>query len=453
MEVKSKDHYWIKSGIINVLQNFSGVFFGFAGFYILVRVLSKQDFGVWTLFMSATTILEAIRSGLIQNALVKYLSSADKSEHPVIISASTVISFLVTITSIVAIVGFAPYLSSVWESPQLINLLYIYILVFAFSGILTQFNAVEQANLKYNGIFINNLIRQSSFFGFVLICYLTDFQVKLVYLVWVQLCSVILSTIVAYGFVRENLKFSYSLDKPWLNKLFGYGKYSFGTSVSSLLSGTVDQMMLGALLSPAASGAFNIAVRITNLIDIPGNAIAVVVFPQSSRRMEEEGKSAIKYLYEKSVGTTLALVLPGVLFLYFFSDFVIHFIAGEKYVDSIPLLHVTLLYCLLIPYGRQFGTILDSIGKTRVTFLVVVGTTIINLGLNYLLIVKYGVMGAAYATLISNVVGFIVAQVILKKEVDVSLWNTIIYLFRFYPEFFGKYIVPFWQKFRSRSDH
>ena len=169
--------------------------------------------------------------------------------------------------------------------------------------------------------------------------------------------------------------------------------------------------------------------------------------------MEEEGKSAIKYLYEKSVGTTLALVLPGVLFLYFFSDFVIHFIAGEKYVDSIPLLHVTLLYCLLIPYGRQFGTILDSIGKTRVTFLVVVGTTIINLGLNYLLIVKYGVMGAAYATLISNVVGFIVAQVILKKEVDVSLWNTIIYLFRFYPEFFGKYIVPFWQKFRSRSDH
>jgi len=212
-------------------------------------------------------------------------------------------------------------------------------------------------------------------------------------------------------------------------------------------------MMLGALLSPAASGAFNIAVRITNLIDIPGNAIAVVVFPQSSRRMEEEGKSAIKYLYEKSVGTTLALVLPGVLFLYLFSDFVIHFIAGEKYVDSIPLLRVTLLYCLLIPYGRQFGTILDSIGKTKITFLVVVGTTVLNLSLNYVLISRLGVMGAAYATLISNIAGFCVAQVILKKEVDVNLRNTIVYMLKFYPEFFEKYIRHAWNKKAEQIGH
>jgi lipopolysaccharide exporter len=453
MSNKSKDNYWIKSGIINILQNFSGVFFGFAGFYILVRVLSKQDFGVWTLFMSATTILEAIRSGLIQSALVKYLSAAEKSEHSVIISASTAISALITLVCVGLIVGFAPYLSAIWESPQLIGLMYLYVLVFACSGILTQFNAVEQANLKFQGIFINNLIRQSSFFGFVLICYLIDYQVKLVYLVWVQLIGVALSTVVAYGYVKHNFKLTLSVNRAWLSKLFGYGKYSFGTSVSSLLSGTVDQMMLGALLSPAASGAFNIAVRITNLIDIPGNAISVVVFPQSSRRMEEEGKSAVKYLYEKSVGTTLALVLPGVVFLYLFSDYVIHFIAGEKYTDSIPLLHVTLLYCLLIPYGRQFGTILDSIGKTRVTFLVVVGTTVVNLGLNYLLIVEYGVMGAAYATLVSNVLGFVVAQMILKKEVNVSLWNTILYMFRFYPEFFEKYMLPVWNSKIKRGGH
>ncbi|MBE9463126.1 flippase [Dyadobacter subterraneus] len=453
MEDKSKGHYWVKSGILNVLQNFSGVFFGFAGFYILVRVLNKQDFGVWTLFMSVTTILEAIRSGLIQNALIKYLSSSDKKEHPEIIAASTFISGLVSAASILLLVIFAPYLSRIWSSPQLIGLLYSYVIVFIFSGILTQFNAVEQANLKFNGIFLNNLVRQSTFFGFVLICYLTNFKIELVYLVWVQALSLILSLIVAYRYVRHNFTFSLSMGRPWLDRLFGYGKYAFGTSVSSLLSGTVDQMMLGALLSPAASGAFNIAVRITNLIDIPGNAIAVVVFPQSSKRMEEEGTGAIKYLYEKSVGTTLALVLPGVLFLYFFSDFVIHFIAGEKYTDSIPLLHVTLLYCLLIPYGRQFGTILDSIGKTKITFLVVVGTTIVNLGLNYIFIKKIGVMGAAYATLVSNIIGFIVAQVILKKEIGVSLWNTLVHLVKFYPEFFEKYIKPALNRRSGQIDH
>jgi lipopolysaccharide exporter len=448
MENTPKGHYWIKSGILNVLQNFSGVFFGFAGFYILVRVLNKQDFGIWTLFMSVTTILEAIRSGLIQNALIKYLSSSQKAEHPDIIAASTFISGMVTAVSILLVVLFAPYLSRLWSSPQLVYLLYSYVVVFILSGILTQFNAVEQANLKFSGIFVNNLVRQSTFFGFVLISYLVNFKIELVYLVWVQAFSLVLSVAVAYSYIRHNFSFSLSMGKPWLGRLFGYGKYAFGTSVSSLLSGTVDQMMLGALLSPAASGAFNIAVRITNLIDIPGNAIAVVVFPQSSKRT-----GAIKYLYEKSVGTTLALVLPGVLFLYFFSDYVIHFIAGEKYVDSIPLLQVTLLYCLLIPYGRQFGTILDSIGKTKITFLVVVGTTIVNLGLNFIFIKRMGVMGAAYATLVSNIVGFIVAQIILKKEIGVSLWNTLIYLVRFYPEFFEKYIKPVVTRVFGRIDH
>jgi lipopolysaccharide exporter len=446
MSGNTKGHYWIKAGLINLLQNFSGVFFGFAGFYFLVRVLSKEDFGVWTLFMSVTTILEAVRSGLIQNALVKYLSSSEKSEHGEIVSSSFLISVVVTLLSILLIIGLAPYFSRIWNSPQLINLLYTYLAVFILSGVLTQFNAIEQAHLQFNGIFITNFIRQSFFFSFILFSYLVNFELQLLHLVWVQILSVAISVAVAFRFVRHNFKFSFSIHREWISQLFGYGKYAFGTSVSSLLSGTVDQMMLGGLLSPAASGAFNIAVRITNLIDIPGNAIAVVVFPQSSKRMAEEGKGAIKYLYEKSVGTTLALVLPGVIFLYLFSDFVIHFIAGEKYTDSIPLLHVTLVYCLLIPYGRQFGTILDSIGKTKITFLVVVGTTILNLTLNYFFIIEYGVMGAAYATLVSNVAGFAVAQVILKKEVDVSLWNTMIYLFRFYPEFFNNYILPFWKR-------
>jgi len=130
------------------------------------------------------------------------------------------------------------------------------------------------------------------------------------------------------------------------------------------------------------------------------------------------------------------------VFLYFFADWVIWAVAGQKYADSIPLLKITLLYCLLIPFGRQFGTILDSVGKTRITFLVVLFTTVVNLGLNFVLIRQTGVMGAAYATLCSNIVGFAVAQYILKKEIGVELQNTLIYMYRFYPEFYYEHVLP-----------
>lgn len=440
--MEGKKDYWLKSGFINILQNFSGVFFGFAGFYLLVRLLTKHDFGVWTLFISTTTILEAIRSGLLQNALIKYISSFDSKEHPDIITASFAINGIVQVVCIAAILMFSPWLSRLWDAPQLVEMMYWYIAIYLLSGLQAQFNGIEQANLRFNGIFVTTIIRQGVFFTFVLVCYVFSFSVELVFLVWVQIVSALAGMLIAYAHVRRDLALSVKISRAWIGKLFGYGKYAFGTLISSLLSGTIDQMMLGAMLSPAASGAFNIAVRITNLIDIPGNAVATIVFPQSAKRMESEGKGAIKYLYEKSVGTTLALVVPVVIFLYLFSGIVITLIAGEKYADSIPLLQITLIYCLLIPFGRQFGTILDSIGKTRVTFFVVIGTATMNLGLNYFFIRQWGVVGAAYATLCSNIVGFAVAQVILKREIGVNVLNTFVYMYKFYPEFLDRYLRP-----------
>ncbi|GHB61433.1 flippase [Persicitalea jodogahamensis] len=448
-----KDNYWLISGTLSILQNFSGVLFGFASFFILVRSVSKSDFGSWVLFMSTIMIMESIRTGLIQTALIRYLAANEPDKHPPIITASAILSGIVTVLCVVLNVLFSGYLAALWDSPQLVDLFLVYNIGFILSGFLNLFNYIEQAYLSFKGIFLTNLVRQALFFLFVAVAFFVDYPIQLIELVWVQVFSLLAAAILAYFFVKDKLRFSLADSRAWTSKLFGYGKYAFGTLISSMLSGTLDQMMLGAMLSPASSGAYNIAVRIANLTDIPTNAMAVVVFPQSAKRMAEEGKSAIKYLYERSVGITLAILLPMILFLYFFADWTINMIAGERFDDSIPLLKITLLYSLLVPFGRQFGNILDSIGKTKITFLVVLLNTVINLGLNFLLIKKIGIMGAAYATLTSNFIGFIIAQIILKKEASVNVLNTFIYMFRFYPEFFTQYVRPImlktWAKFHS----
>ena len=445
-ETEQKGNYWLVSGTLSILQNFSGVFFGFASFFVLVRSVSKADFGAWVLFMSTIMIMESIRTGLIQMALIRYLAANEPDKHPSIITASAILSGIVTIFCVVLNLLFSGYLAALWDSPQLTDLFLVYNIGFVLSGILNLFNYIEQAYLSFKGIFLTNLVRQAVFFLFVAGAFFFDYPVQLIELVWVQVVSLVAATLLAYFFVNDKLRFSLADCWAWTSKLFGYGKYAFGTLISSMLSGTLDQMMLGAMLSPAASGAYNIAVRVANLTDIPTNAMAVIVFPQSAKRMAEEGKSAIKYLYERSVGITLALLLPAILFLYVFADWTISLIAGERFDDSIPLLKITLLYSVLVPFGRQFGNILDSIGKTKTTFLVVLLNTVINLGLNYLLIKKIGIMGAAYATMISSFIGFIIAQIILKKEASVNVLNTFVYMFRFYPEFFTQYVRPFVQK-------
>lgn len=440
MKSKTNDRYWIKSGFINLLQSMLAILLSFGSFYLLVRYLDKDTYGAWTLFLGTTTLLEFVRNGLVQSALIKYLSSAPKDQKSPIISASFTIGTALTLLCIVINIAFAHILCNIWHSPQLLPLFYAYNIVFIFSGVLAQFACIEQAHFSYRGVFVSNLIRQGLFFVFILSCYLLKLQVSLMSFLYVQLAAVIVAMGTQYLFVRRYLIFTYTYSKDWILKLFHFGKFSFGTMLGSMIFNSIDQWMLGAFLSPAAAGAYNIAIRITNLVEVPTGAVATIVFPQSARRMETEGRDAIKYLYEKSVGTIMAILIPGLLFLYFFSDFVVDIIAGKKYAEAVPILQVTILYCLLIPYGRQFGTILDSIGKPRTTFSVVIISAGLNVVLNYFFIHRYGVIGAAYGTLLSNIIGFIIGQFILRRELKVNLQNTVSYALQFYPEFITRYM-------------
>ena len=442
MKIFNKDLYWIRAGFFSLLQNLSGVFFSIGSFYILLRILGPNEYGVWVLFMVTTTIIETIRGGLLQNALIRFLAAEEKSEHHKITAASFTISGILSLICILLILGFGGILSLLWKTPELVKIFNVYCITFIISGILTQFNCILQANLQFRSIFLSSFIMQLAFFSYVAVCYTFNFSISLINLVYVQIGTNLIAALIAFILVRPYLSISFKIYSDWIKKLFNYGKYAFGTSVSAILSVTVDQMMLGAILSPVQAGAFNVAVRITKLLDIPTNAVAVIVFPQSAKRMATEGKEGIKYLYEKSVGTLIALLIPGVIFLYLFSDFVVTLIAGTNYKDTVPLLHITLLYCLFTPYGRQFGNILDSIGKTRLTFFVVLLVTSINIGLNYIFISRFGVLGAANATLAAHIIGFFIGQSILKKELNVSIKNTIIYAWQFYPEFFRKYLKP-----------
>jgi O-antigen/teichoic acid export membrane protein len=115
-------------------------------------------------------------------------------------------------------------------------------------------------------------------------------------------------------------------------------------------------------------------------------------------------------------------------------------------MDAIPLIRITILTCLFNPFARLFGTILDSIGKTRYNFLVIVFFLSFEIILNYFMIRRQGLMGAIYATLIADIVFFIVMQVILRRELRVNIFHTFIYAFRFYPEFWNMYVRPVFRK-------
>jgi O-antigen/teichoic acid export membrane protein len=135
-------------------------------------------------------------------------------------------------------------------------------------------------------------------------------------------------------------------------------------------------------------------------------------------------------------------LLPGMALLFAFPALAVRFIAGSQYADSIPILRVSIFFCLFIPFARQFGTILDSIGRPKINFYIVLLSAGVNVGLNIVFIRQYGIIGAAYGTLCASMFAFILCQAVLRKQLGVNVLNTFRYALAFYPELFRTYVRP-----------
>ncbi len=143
-------------------------------------------------------------------------------------------------------------------------------------------------------------------------------ELTLVHLIYAQFFATALAAVVEYFFVRKYWQVNWKINIARVKELFNYGKYVFSTSISVMILSSINQWFLGTMINPAAAGVFNVATRISNLTEIPVNALCTMVFPQSVRRFTAEGDAAGKYLYERSVGIMLAILLPALIFLCLF---------------------------------------------------------------------------------------------------------------------------------------
>ncbi len=433
-----KDSYWLKSGFYTLSEKTASMLFGFGGAVLLYRAIPDQGaFGIWVLFLSIVSVVEVGRIGLLQNALVKFLSVEHGDEAGRITTASFVLNGLLTLLIVLLSLGLAPLAATVFEAPELARLFKIYCLTTVALIPFYQCNYIQQANLDFKGIFWSNVVKGGVLFGFILYLFIEKKEVKLVDLAFMQVLAALASSIVSWVFAKKYAQFSRNIDWIWVKKLFAYGKFVFGTNISTQLYKTVDKLLLGMLPGggTAAVAIYDAAIRITNLTDVPTASMATMLFPQSSRRMQD-GNGAVKLLYEKAVGAILAFMVPCVILVLLLADWLIFLTAGKAYADAANVLRVTIFFGLFLPYAVQFGTVLDSIGRPQVNFVYTLFSLLLTALFNWLLIPKMGVMGAAVGTLAAYAVTFVFMQMYLHKILKINPLNP----FRYMVEFYGRII-------------
>lgn len=416
--------YWFSAGLLSFGERFAQLLFGFGSLWMLLRMWSVRDFGYWVLFLSISTLVEIARVGLLQNAMVKFLSTAgQEADYRRINTAAFVLNFFLGLVVALIVISLAYPLSVVLEADMLKQLLPVYGLTTLFYVPMHQANFSQQANLDFRGIFWGNFTNRGIFFLFIAIGFFGLLELSPLDLAWVQVLTTALGALVSAILARPYLRFHLQVDWQWVVRLFHFGKYVCGTNLGTMLFKSIDKLMLAAIISPAAAAIYEVAIRITNLAEVPTFSMAAVVFPQSAKRHanEEMSDSKIGELYEKSVAGILAFLLPAIIIILAMPEWIILIVAGEKYLAAVPLLQLTMLYGLFVPFAVQFGTILDSTGHPRINFIYTSLGALLNVFFNYLFINYFGIIGAAYGTLMTLLVMFIAMQLELNRRFEVKL--------------------------------
>jgi O-antigen/teichoic acid export membrane protein len=409
---------------------------------ILIRNYTKEDFGLWTIFLIFTALIEVSRTSFIQNAYIKYFNEThEKSQQAILNTSSLFLNAISTVVFALFLCSASLWLHYFWESPALVFMLRAYALTSVVLVFFTQYTFMQQAIGDFRGLFWSAAIRQGSFFVLVSMAYLTNLGWPIEYFALAQILCAILGTLVAYFFSRGILVWDSKLNWQKINALFHFGKYKIGTGLSAVLGKNVDQLMLGSILNTATVAVYNSAVRISNFIEMPTLAISTATYPRMAKEIEGENLEKAKFYYEQTVGVLMAVVLPLVAFTLIFTKQLILIIAGPEYLNAVHLTRIILCYTLFIPFNIQFGNISELLGNPKRPFYILLVTTTVNIILNYFWIVSFGTEGAAYATLVSNGLFFVISQFWLNRIIQISYGNIVKFIPDSYFQFYNKIIT------------
>lgn len=282
MPQSSKYNSWIHAAFFGGMQKLSVPISGlFITMILAHKALTKQEMGVWAIFMSITAIIELIRQGLVKTSLIKFINHSSSQDQRFVVGAAFFLNVIITFCVALLLFIFTPFLAAFLKAPQLEPMLYILqgglLLMIPFS----HFEWLMYSKALFKGLFWTYFFRQGVTLALVFLIFIVNTKVPLNVLVIIYILGLLAGTLVSWGYVKHLLVRSFVFSRDWMLKLAHFGKYVFTSGISTLVFRSADQIMLSPLLGTTTFNASqNIAMRFINLADLPSQTLGDILFPQ-----------------------------------------------------------------------------------------------------------------------------------------------------------------------------
>ena len=388
------------------------------GYILAIFITNKFGAFVFGQYVTALLIVEILsiisRLG-IDTALVRFISRYvhNGASHLInkLFFKSVAIVTSAAIISTLLLLFFSEYIAN------FMNLDEEYLLIVSFSFIpLVLFHMNVQAirGLKkmLSFSFLNNVA--ITLFTFIIMVAIIsyNFSVKLPFFAYVL--SVLIMTFSSYFLwfhnktKIENIKDIKSEAELTTKALFKVSIPLLLGQSMMLIMGKVDLFMLANMSSSDQVGIYNIALKLSMLAYMGLMAVNSIAAPKFSEIHSSGDLDALKKIVQQSTKTIfwVFLCFPKSILSVF----------GEEFKLAAMALIILSISKMFSAISGSVGTFLQMVGKQNVFQNILIFTAVINISLNYILIPKFGINGAAFASAISGVIWNVLMIIYIKKN-------------------------------------
>lgn len=231
-------------------------------------------------------------------------------------------------------------------------------------------------------------------------------EVSILTIAWIYAATRLLGLLILVPKVRHtllpfDLRAAISSGKVALRRGFPYGVFL----VCGTLYFQLDTIMLGYFLNEESIGVYQAAFKLAGILLLSNDILVQIMLPVLSRLHADDIQKwgiAARFLAKNLVFVGM---LFGVLVLSYPNDVLSLVYGPNRYEASAPILRIFAVIFIVRSSAEVFALMLttgnNQIARTRI----VVFLTVLNFSLNLLVIPRFGMVGAALVSLVTNVVG------------------------------------------------
>lgn len=427
-----------KQAIYSSIVIYLGFFIGFINTWFFIRsgehTFTPDQYGLTRLFFDVGQLMFSFASFGVAAVLYKFFPYYQDNLEKKQIDIYAWVLLLPSLGFLLVMAGgyfFEPLIIRKYSARSALFVDYYYWIFFFGAGFLL-FSIFEAISWSKKATVFPNFLKETGLrlLTFVLIMM---FYFQLInYDSFIKLFSFQYLIIALFLFLvlKWNLQIPFTLKvsrvtQKFKKKIVTLGSLVYGGTIIVMLSQVADSLIIASLNGTFDTGIYNFSAYIANLVQVPQRSISAIALPVLSRAWKDKNMFEIDRVYKRS---SINLLLLGLFILggigLNIKDAYDAFGIQEAYESGVNIILILGITRLIDAGTGANAEIISTSTQWRFEFFSRILLILLFIPLNYILIKKYGLIGAAYGNLIAFSVYNVVRLIFLHIKFNLQPFSS-----------------------------